>query len=96
VNAACFGLRAALRPLDEDEELEVKTVPKNVAMAIQQARQAKSLTQKELATRINEKQSIITDYESGKAVPSQQVLAKLERILGVKLRGKDIGKPLAP
>lgn len=37
---------------------------------------------------------MINDYESGKAVPNQQVLAKLERALGVKLRGKDIGGPL--
>lgn len=37
---------------------------------------------------------MINDYESGKAVPNQQVLAKLERALGVKLRGKDIGSPL--
>lgn len=48
----------------------------------------------DLATKINEKQSVINDYESGKAVPNQQVLAKLERALGVKLRGKDIGSPL--
>ena len=54
------------------------------------ARQAKepTMTQKDLATKVNEKPSVINDYESGKAIPSQQVLAKLERALGVKLRGK--------
>ena len=36
---------------------------------------------------INEKPQIIQEYESGKAIPNQQILAKLERILGVKLRG---------
>lgn len=36
----------------------------------------------------------MTDYESGKAVPNQQILAKMERALGVKLRGKDIGSKL--
>ena len=36
---------------------------------------------------INEKPAIIQEYESGKAIPNQQVLGKLERILGVKLRG---------
>jgi ribosome-binding protein aMBF1 (putative translation factor) len=46
------------------------------------------MTQKDLATKVNEKPSVINDYESGRAVPNQQVLAKLERALGVKLRGK--------
>lgn len=36
----------------------------------------------------------INDYEAGRAVPNQQILGKLERSLGVKLRGKDIGSPL--
>ena len=37
---------------------------------------------------VNEKQSVIQEYESGKAIPNNQVLGKLERALGVKLRGK--------
>jgi len=36
----------------------------------------------------------VNEYEAGKAVPNQQILGKLERALGVKLRGKDIGSPL--
>lgn len=36
----------------------------------------------------------VNEYESGKAIPNQQVLGKLERALGVKLRGKNIGEPL--
>jgi putative transcription factor len=37
--------------------------------------------------RISEKANVINEYESGKAIPSQQVLSKLERALNVKLRG---------
>ncbi|KAG9143126.1 hypothetical protein Leryth_023560 [Lithospermum erythrorhizon] len=37
---------------------------------------------------INEKPQIIQEYESGKAIPNQQIISKLERALGVKLRGK--------
>lgn len=37
---------------------------------------------------------MINDYEAGKAVPSQTVLQKLERIMQVKLRGSGIGTPL--
>jgi putative transcription factor len=68
----------------------------SVSKAIQQARQAKGLTQKDLATKINEKPQVVNEYEGGKALnPNQQILMKLERALGVKLRGKDIGSPLS-
>ena len=62
--------------------------------AIQTARQEKELSQKDLAQKVNEKPSVIQDYESGKAVPNPQILSKLERTLKVKLRGADIGKKL--
>ncbi|KAF8420797.1 multi protein bridging factor 1-domain-containing protein [Tirmania nivea] len=82
-----------------DRENEVAPPPKvdaSVGKAMAKARGEKTppMTQKDLATKVNEKPSVINDYESGRAVPSQQVLAKLERALGVKLRGKDIGAPL--
>ena len=44
--------------------------------------------------RINEKPQVVNEYESGKAIPNQQIISKLERAVGVKLRGKDIGAPL--
>lgn len=37
---------------------------------------------------INEKPQVIQEYECGKAIPNQQIITKLERTLGVKLRGK--------
>lgn len=80
----------------ETEELHHETVTLDVAKLIQQARQAKGFTQKDLATKINEKQQVVNEYESGKAIPNQQVLGKLERVLGMKLRGKDKGQPLNP
>ena len=43
---------------------------------------------------INEKIQVVQEYEQGKAVPSQQILGKLERVLGIKLRGSGIGTPL--
>ena len=55
--------------------------------AIQTARQEKELSQKDLAQKVNEKPSVIQDYESGRAIPNPQILGKLERALGVKLRG---------
>ena len=55
-----------------------------------------NLTQKDLATKICEKPQIVNEYESGKALPNQAILAKMERVLELKLRGKDKGAPLAP
>jgi ribosome-binding protein aMBF1 (putative translation factor) len=55
---------------------------------MQTARLEKGLSQKDVAQKINEKPSILQDYESSKAIPNPQILGKLERVLGVKLRGK--------
>lgn len=48
----------------------------------------KELSQKDVAQKINEKPSVLQDYEAGRAIPNPQILSKLERVLGVKLRGK--------
>jgi putative transcription factor len=55
--------------------------------AITQARMAKKMTQSQLAKAINELPKVVQSYENGKAIPSNQVLSKIERALGVKLRG---------
>lgn len=77
----------------ETEELRHEKVTMEFSKALQQARLAKGLTQKELATKINEKPQVVNEYEAGKAIPNQQIIAKLERAVGVRLRGKDIGTP---
>ncbi|KAJ8699606.1 multiprotein-bridging factor 1 [Pleurotus ostreatus] len=80
-----------------DRENEVAPPPKispTVGRTIQTSRLALELSQKDLAAKINEKPSVLQDYESGKAIPNPQILGKLERILKVKLRGSEIGKKL--
>ncbi|KAB5596123.1 Multiprotein-bridging factor 1 [Ceratobasidium theobromae] len=80
-----------------DRDNDVAPPPKvapSVGKAMQTARMELKLSQKDVAAKINEKQSVLQDYESGKAVPNPQILGKLERVLGVKLRGADIGKKL--
>ncbi|KAJ3387607.1 multiprotein-bridging factor 1, partial [Lobulomyces angularis] len=80
---------------NETEVFHVEKVQLTVSKAISKARTEKGLTQKDLATKINEKPTVVADYEAGKATnPNQQILGKMERALGVKLRGKDIGEPL--
>lgn len=39
---------------------------------------------------------MINDYEAGRGIPNQMVIGKIEKILGMKLRGKDRGQPLPP
>ena len=77
------------RKLDEEHEaVALERVSSEVKHRIQKARLDKKLTQAQLAQLINERPQVVQEYESGKAIPSQQVLTKLERALGVKLRGK--------
>jgi len=78
----------------ENEVAPPPKIPASVGKVISQARMEKGLSQKDCAQKINEKPSVLQDYESGKAIPNTQILAKLERVLGVKLRGSDIGKKL--
>ncbi|KAF8687647.1 hypothetical protein HU200_042564 [Digitaria exilis] len=87
---------APARKLDETTEpAAVERVATEVRAAIQKARVAKGWSQAELAKRINERAQVVQEYESGKAAPAQAVLAKMERALEVKLRGKGVGAPLA-
>lgn len=77
------------RKLDEETEpAALERVSLEVKHRIQKARLDKKLTQAQLGQMINERPQVVQEYESGKAIPSQQVLAKMERALGVKLRGK--------
>ncbi|KAH9330896.1 hypothetical protein KI387_003004, partial [Taxus chinensis] len=77
------------RKLDEETEpAALNKVSTDVRQAIQKARLEQKLSQADLAKRINERPQVVQEYESGKAVPNQAILAKMERALGVKLRGK--------
>lgn len=78
-----------VRKLDQETApLAFEKVAPEVKHAIQKARMDKKWTQAQLAQQINEPPKVIQEHESGKAIPNQQILAKLERVLGVKLRGK--------
>lgn len=78
-----------LAKLDNAEEAgKIETVSLSLSQKIQQGRAAKGMKQKDLATKINVKPQVIGDYESGRAVPDNKILGKIERVLGIKLRGK--------
>ncbi len=67
----------------------VKKVDLKLSVRIQQARTKAGLTQKDLALKINEKTTVVNEYESGKAIPSNAVISKMEKALGVSLRGAE-------
>ncbi|KAK1746739.1 multiprotein-bridging factor 1 [Skeletonema marinoi] len=54
------------KKIEDSDELKLNKVDKSLSKAIQQARMAKKMTQKDLATRINEKPQVVGEYESGK------------------------------
>jgi len=60
-------------------------VSKGLQTAIAQARTANSMTQKQLATVLNVKTSMVADYEAGRAIPNPQFIIRMERKLGCKL-----------
>lgn len=74
--------------LDDPDYVSKKKVSHKLKMQIQHARQAKKLTQKELANKCNIPLNIVRDYENGKAIPNAQHLNKMRRVLGCKLSNK--------
>eukprot|EP00656_Telonema_subtile_P035616 TRINITY_DN3958_c0_g1_i1.p2 TRINITY_DN3958_c0_g1~~TRINITY_DN3958_c0_g1_i1.p2 ORF type:complete len:116 (-),score=40.04 TRINITY_DN3958_c0_g1_i1:221-568(-) len=75
-----------LASLDQSTEAQaLAKCPVALATAIKQGRCVKTLTQAQLANKINVAPKVVQEYESGKAVPNQQIISKLSRALGVKL-----------
>ena len=73
--------------LDQTELGTHEKVSLSLAKTIQQARIGKGFkTQKDLAVAIGVPANVINSYESGKAIPDNQILQKLRRVLGVKLK----------
>merc|ERR1711964_803917 len=76
------GAAVYARKLDEAEIPELPKVSHSFKVELQKARVAKKLSQKDLATKLNVKPSVIQDYESGKVVPDGALVAKMQRVLG--------------
>ena len=73
--------------LDQTEIGTHDKVSVSMAKTIQQGRIAKGFkTQKDLANAIGVNASIINAYESGRAIPDVQIMQKLRKVLGIKLK----------
>ena len=75
-----------MRRLAEETDVpQITTVGHEFAQAMMKARMDQNLKQQDLALRINEKLTVVKEYESGKAVPNPSVILKIERALNVHL-----------
>ncbi|EPE04994.1 multiprotein-bridging factor 1 [Ophiostoma piceae UAMH 11346] len=79
----------------DGKPIAVKHVGKEVGAIIADRRSKREdkMTQKQLATRCNTTASIIGAMERGEGQPDQRVLGEIEKVLNVRLRGSNLGKP---
>lgn len=61
------------------------SMPHELRIAIAQARNAKGLTQDQFSKLIQVPKSDVNSWEAGKSVPSGNMIAKMDKALGVKL-----------
>ena len=73
--------------VDDGEMPEkLKTYSKDLSIALQTARQAKGLSQADLAKKFNIQPSIINDIENGRAIYNRKTYSSLMRFLGVDVK----------
>lgn len=68
------------------EATAIKKIPQNMSQQIIQGRGAKKMKRSQLAQAICEKESVVADYENGKAIVNQQILNKIGKALGIKIK----------
>jgi len=69
----------------ENEIIPQKKVSTELKIALQRARLSKKISQKQLSSMMCCQTSLINQYESGKAIPNNAFISKLEQKLGTKL-----------
>jgi putative transcription factor len=83
------------KPKDVLEGMGKEELVEDFAGRIRNARSSKGITQKDLAMKINERQTIVSKIETGQMRPDDKVIRKLEKELGIKLREKVVDTQVA-
>jgi len=78
------GFKQQQNILSDDPDAP-KTLGRETGQKILHARNAKQMTQVDLAKQINVQSGVIRDYENGTAVPDRRILRLIGQKLGVKL-----------
>ena len=89
--------KPSVKPITFTEELV-----ENFNEIIRKEREKRGWSQKELAKRIQEKESLIRKIENAEITPEKEIIEKLERLFNIKLREKvqevkvNLSKKLTP
>lgn len=70
----------------ENESVKLATAPRDMGIAIQQARSAKKLTQDQLDQQCSFPKGTIKSYENGTAIVNGAQLQRINRVLGINLK----------
>lgn len=71
------------KAMDDENEMKQKTVPKEIAIQVQQARQKANKTQDELSKIVECKPHCIKDLEAAEGAYDAQLVVKIEKALKV-------------
>ena len=71
--------------MNTNEACVIPKVSMEFRKVMQSARSSKKLSEKQLATMLQVPVKTIAEYENGKAIPNNQFISKMEKILQTKL-----------
>ena len=69
----------------ETETFKVKKITSKISKEIQRGRLAKKMNQKQLAQAVNVTPKVISDFESGKALPNEGIKRKIANYLNISI-----------
>ena len=75
---------SAKNKIDQNELGTLQKLKKSFSQAMQKARIAKKLTQKQLAQQLHVKPQVINQYESGRGVLDPALINKIRNVLQIK------------